>query len=892
MRRGTAAVLLACVLAGALATGASAQVGVLPGCIAVEQRGNWEHIRIPAFATGPQTMTAYGVDPADPSRLYATNGVTVEVSGDGGCSWKTTFRLDQPPDGADYSASDSEIVDLTTAPGHVLLAVSQHDGARPHVVLSSYSGETWRRGDDGLRTVLGRPLAVTMTRANPGYAYLLVEERAGSGESGVGLRHTMFESTTAGGAWGVRGDPGTPDPSVDLPLTGTVVGATELTEVVADPVEAGRLFVYGPGGIYAHQQGTRDQLTGDAVSAALAVRPPGTTTPTVAYSVVGTGTVDIVRGDGSPVGSFGVPGDVESFAEGVGPNELYVSAGGRVLLRANGRTTEIEGGSGVTELSFARSERQISVVQVQSILTLYGRTESAIVRTHSTRTLDVLPTVDSVTVGNLLPFGPLDPEQKLPGTLTPEKTEVVLREGESKTVPYRLYLPETPTPLDVFFDVDTTRSMLPTIDGLRASMANIVSELTAAKIDSWFGVGQYRGFGVPPAFERMLDIEPPGPALAAALNRLEAGEGATETQLESLRQIATGAGGYGIAEGQGATWRTGSLRIVVHMTDEPISEGAPHPSYAEVARVMKADNTVHFGIAVQNDATADALGPPLPGLIRIARETESLAPAQGVDCDGDDDPDLYENEPLVCVIDHARSADAGVLGKAIISVLRSLRDVGEVEIETTVDAPATAVPDTPIVGGVDFKSNTHLSFEVELTCPSLSRTRRFPVQVEAARESGGLAEAAVTLTCKADPEAEPPPVPPVVPPAIVAALVPPPPPPPPVNVNPHPNVNANPQPQPNPQPQSQSQPQGALATQRQTQPQLAVVQQRSADFQPAEARRGPSEEYALSSYVPPRSGPNQVMLGFAAALVITFGTALLAKQRVELRLARQRFRGR
>jgi hypothetical protein len=79
-----------------------------------------------------------------------------------------------------------------------------------------------------------------------------------------------------------------------------------------------------------------------------------------------------------------------------------------------------------------------------------------------------------------------------------------------------------------------------------------------------------------------------------------------------------------------------------------------------------------------------------------------------------------------------------------------------------------------------------------------------------------------------------------------------------------------------------------MATQRQTQPQLAVVQQRSADFRPAEANRGPTEEYALSSYVPPRAGPSGAMLGLAAALVIGFGTALLAAQRVEIRVARQR----
>ncbi|MDQ3953685.1 MAG: VWA domain-containing protein [Actinomycetota bacterium] len=900
-RRATAVALLAALLAGALATGVAAQVQtVRVYCAAVTVRGAWEHVALPSFAAGPQETLQFAVDPADPSRLYATNGVAVAVSSDGGCSWRTTFRLDAPPDGADYSADDSAIVDLVAAPGHALLAISQRGGGRPHVVLSSYSGDTWRRGDDGLRAVLGRPLAVAMTRANPGYAYLLVEERAGSGEAGVSLRQTVFESTTAGGAWGVRGDPGPPDPGVDVPVLGSVLGRTNLAEIVPDPVEAGRLFLFGPDGLFHHQQGRRDRLLNEDVSAVLVGRVPGAAQPVVVAAGRGTRRIEVSRDGGASFSAFAVPGDVDSFAEALRPGDFYFSSGGRVFLRSGGRSTEVPGGGGVTNLTFARSRRQTSPFVAEDVLTLYGRTGDALVRREETRAVQLAPVPDSVTVGNLAPFGPIDPEQALPGTLTPERKEVVLLEGRSKTIPYELFLPETPTPLDVFFDVDTTRSMVPAIDGLRASIANIILELTAARIDVHFGVGQYRSFETRPAFERLQDINPPGPALAAALNRLMADNGGFETQLESLRQIATGAGsgtGVGIAPGQDAHWRKGSLRIVVNMTDEPISEGPQHPTYEEVARVMLADDTVHFGIAVQNEATAQALGPPLPGLIRIARETDSLAPAEGVDCDGDGDPDLYENEPLVCVIDHATSRDAGVLGGAIISVLRSLRDVGEVGISATVtssaDGPvATAVPDEPVVAGVDFKSNNTIEFAVELMCPSLDATRRFPIDVEASREAGVLAAATATLTCKAKPEPEPePPLPPVIPPAVVVALVPPPPPPPPpppVNPGPHPNPNPNPQPQPQMQPQPQSQPQGALASQRQTQPQLAVVQQRTADFAPAEARRGASEEYALSSYAPPRAGPNGAMLGLAAALVIAFGTAMLAAQRVELRLARQR----
>ena len=895
-RRAAAFTLLSALVGSSVASGVAAQpapVGercAIPGQIVV--RDGWEHIRIPSFEAGPQSMTEYGVDPADPARLYATNGFSVAVSSDGGCRWRTTFRLDEPPAGADYSGDDSVITDLTVEPGHALLAISQRDGLRPHVVLSSYAGETWRRGDEGLRAATGRPLAVAMARSNPGYAFLLVDEGAGTGAARLSLGDRIYESTTAGGSWGER-DAGTPDEgllSTGLPplREGAISG------LAADPVEAGRLYVYGLDGLYVHQQGRRDQVFGDPVRLVAAIRSPGAPATTLLAAFEGT-RYEVSPDGGASFVSVSAPGEVDSFAEALRAGDHYVSAGGRVYLRSNGRFTEVRGGAGVTSLAAARSQRQISPFAARSILTLYGRTNTSIVRREESRTIDLLPVPDYVVVDALGGFGVGDPEA-LPGSLTPDRRELVLREGQSRSVPYELVLPRTPTPLDVFFDVDTPNSMIPALDGLRDAMANIITELTAADIDAWFGVGQYKSFQAPPAFELMQDIAPPGQGLADALNRLRASDGGLETQLESLRQIATGEGGFGIAPGQDATWRKGSLRIVVNMTDEDISTGDNHPTYEEVGRVMQADDAIHFGIALQNEDTVGALGRPRDGLVEIAHHTKSFAPSAGVDCDGDDDPDLYQGEPLVCVIDHVRSRDAGVLGGAIISVLRSMTDVGEVSIKTAVDAkhpaaPGVAVPDEPLVTGVDFKVTNTIRFNVELTCPSVDEVTRFPIDVEAARESGVLASAAALLTCKPHPE-PPAPVPPVIPPALIAAVVPPPPPPPPVNIGPHPNPHPNPQPNPNPQPQPQGQPQGAMATQRQTQVQLAVVQEREAAFAPSEARRSAAEEYALSSYTPPRAGPNQAMLGFAAALVIGFGTAMVALQRAEMRLAHQRSRRR
>src|SRR5207245_6159018 len=62
---------------------------------------------------------------------------------------------------------------------------------------------------------------------------------------------------------------------------------------------------------------------------------------------------------------------------------------------------------------------------------------------------------------------------QFPAVLIPGPHSVTLRPGASVDVPYRLFLPRVPTPLDVMFLVDTTGSMGGVIDGLRQDLVPI-----------------------------------------------------------------------------------------------------------------------------------------------------------------------------------------------------------------------------------------------------------------------------------------------------------------------------------------------------------------------------------------------------------------------------------
>lgn len=844
--------------------------------------GRWEHIKVPEFPSGPPALTHYGVDGIDPTRLLVTNGVVVLLSEDAGCTWRTTFDLANPPDGSEYSAADSEIVDLSMGSGQALLAIAQGRSARPHILLSSYGGQTWRSGNDGLEATTGRPLQVAFTGTNSQYVHLLLE--GGTGDPGASTGYAVLQSATAGASWQDRGG-NDPSVRVDLPVVGSIGGQGHLVGMVADARDAGRVYLYGPAGLFSYQAGDKTKLL-DADLGTVSAQPTGPQGTRVLAATTAASTVYMSTDAGLTFGSFNAPGTVDSFAVALDEDDYHVAAADKVFTVDNGVFREItpSDGRAITDLSAARSLRSITPFRAVETLTLYGRTDNTLERTSDQRAVNTPGALDSVVVGE---FPPLNPETKLPGSLTPATTEVILKEGESRTLPYRLYLPKTPTPLDVFFDVDVSGSMQEEIDGLRAAMSNIVTELSLAGIDAWFGAGEYRAFRDAPAYARLQDIAPPGDSLAQALNSMRAYGGGFETQLESLYQIATGEGstvGVGIEPGQQTTWRTGTLRVIVHITDEPISTGEDHPSYEAVSKALINTGALHFGIAVQNELSKRDLGEPRPGLMQISRMSRSVAPSQGVDCDGDQQADLFAGEPLVCVVDPLRSHEASVMGTAIINVLTAVTDVGAVELTAEVKDSArhgrdiVAVPSATSVGGVDFKQSNLIDFNVTFTCPHIDKTARFPVTVAARREVGMLATAIASVTCRARPAPdEPRPPAPVLP---VAAILPPLPRPP--EVIPEPNPN----PQPNPAHQAQAQPQGALATQEQEQPQLAYV---TASHGQESAAVQKADEHQMSR-IRRETGPTGADLLYtssALSMAFAFGWVVFAREQARTQRIRR-----
>ena len=480
-------------------------------------------------------------------------------------------------------------------------------------------------------------------------------------------------------------------------------------------------------------------------------------------------------------------------------------------------------------------------------------------------------------------------------------TTISLPAGTSTDVPYNLLLPRSPSPVDVMFLVDTTDSTDQMIDGVRQGLQTVVNELDDTGLDVQFGVADFKDYpgsaggggedGDYP-YKLRRAIGPVDLSLQKAMSLLHAGGGGdqAESDLAALYYSTTGA-----AEKDGRRWlvhpglagyRSSSLRLAMLATDEMFhtEPDLPGPHWQQTVDALRAHDVHQIGLAVESEGQG---GKPQPGLFdslndqrKMARDTGAIAPAGGVDCDGNGSTDIPAGDPLVCTI--SKPAD----NRVTVSVPKSGRKIvlgaapQAVHLAPLVVQLATSIPDFRPVGlavrgapsadakvvkpsappVVNLRVDNALNYVVRFSCPQSASTHRWPLTVTAHAGARPITSTHATLVCGG--------VAPVVPaaaavalPAAVAPGTPP---------NPPPNVNANFNPNPAVNPNA------GFAQQDEEQPQLAL----------ADADQGLTEEPGTSLAMSRRTGDAQAAWMLAAAGLMTAGAAAYAT-RSRWRTARQ-----
>lgn len=771
-------------LVAALSVTLAGPVAAAPACAQVVQGqvGTWSVRPAPAFPAGDAPLLGYAVDPRQPLRQYATNGVSLLVTDDG-CAWRETFRLPEAPT-AELPASSLtdrilEVVVHPRAPGRMWLVVAtgkevvdrirvnghrpgiplspgyeeKRDGTQTLILSSADAGATWTAMTGGPLLGASGPLAPAPSTP----AVLYIPTFSG-----------LYASLDGGRTWTAR--PPAVTPPADGPQQGVLGGVrgVETVQVAVDPTAPSTLYGRSGTAIRRSDDGgltwsvyplPAESTTGPFVDRGLTgARRILVTTQT--YSTDPVRALWLQRPDADAFAEVPVPPDTIA---GVPHHAVWHPARDELVMS----TWDRGNGAAFPDVSLYRSDSRGTVedineldlppvhdVDVDDYGTYHLHTGSEIV----TLSTSALPGAVALGLGppqvEMDPFAYRPPDPPRPATLD-GPTTVELEPGQTTEVTWTLDLPRRPTPLDTYFLVDTSSSFEPDIQAMADGMADVVRTLTGAGIDVHAGIGEL-GTREARRYSRLADIAPPGTELQRGFERLRTG-GGYESHLIALHQAATGSGvegtsGPAVAPGQDPTWRTGSLRTLVVITDVQYwDEDDPEaPTRQEVYDALVARDVQAIGLEVVREGgddgvpgsyaaveAADAAGTTAPtparaDLEELAAATGSFAPPGGVDCRDNGTTEIAAGDPMVCTTTALQVARISTLADVLTRVLLAQVDERPVTLRATGDLPVRPLsPAAWRYPAVDVKSDQRLAFTAEVGCTQAQAGRAVPVTVEA-----------------------------------------------------------------------------------------------------------------------------------------------------------------
>jgi hypothetical protein len=852
-------------------------------CRNVTSQGSWQTVAVDPFrpVQGVATtdrVTAYALDGARPGTVVATNGTSIQRSLHAGCEWADVFSLGlQPTPEVPLSGQTASITSMAVVRGRVLAAVREGTAAasRPHVVGSD-SGRpgTFTAADSGLppqgaprliraasdgRTVylVLTPTADSTGPNDPAPLPTLppVDSPTSGGKAGL-----LYASTDAGHTWALR------TAASDLP------GGTGLDQIAIDRGNPDVLYATSNGLLYLSRDGgasfTRARINSDDVTAVETMAPGE-------VAVFTRGGIVLHSTDGTTFVGARAPAGVTSAA--------YRPGDRRLAVESNGALSLVDPTSGLSLPAYGPAAVRGSLTgDTGPQATFHGLAGHALLRF-----VDPPPPTQHDTPVSVDDIGVPPPP---PGRITPSARTVQLKVGTSGTYDYTLALPRSPTPLDLFFLIDTSGSMSPYIENLKSNITKVTHAIQGAGINLQVGVGTLGtgprpGEVVPPTvnpqdpndhgstlYQLFRQIGPIDQGFARALASVQiknqSGNNPAEAQLAALEQATWGPGikdpsspaaapVYLVQPGQSAGWRAapGVRRIIVHATDEAFDHPAGSP--------VKPDGTLDFGYVlgkmnayrVQQIGITTGAIESRDDLSTIARGTRTFAPPGGADCG--EGVVLPAGAPLVCDTE-------GDFSTLIGRLVRSLQDSADVTLSARGrTSRLIKALDAPGLRAIDVTRPNLLPFRVTVTCKGLS-AGTYAEDVAASLRGVTVASTHLRVECLSPAAAA------RLLPAVSAALpLAPPPPPAPAAIVPAPPA-AQPQPAPQGQAQVQSQvnPMTAAALQRQEQLQLALALQ--AGTEPA-----PGEQMAMVGHRHEDEAAALALLAAAMLASSAFGLARL-----------------
>lgn len=745
----------------------------------------WTRIAPPAFPSGPLTLSGYDV--AEPTGdLVAHNGAAIATSRDGGCTWRDA-RVPAPSELPERPAENLLLVDsaltqvrwsevlpsVVWAIGRTGVANGDLASTQPRVLVSRDGGQEFASRTEGLPP-FGVPVAI---RDLGGFALLLFKATAPVESYSV---HVAGVS----GAWRQVWD-----------------GLRAFEDFTVDPA-TGTAWFWNDTGLYRAGLAGTPEPPAHVAGISAPVRTVDVANGSVTAFLRSGDEAFVSRDRGRTFARTAAPLDVESASS-------HPFVPGLRAISSVAANVLVEPPAGLPPVDY--SPRAANVYQVM----FSGEIDAAGYPLYVFNAIALYRRVVPWDFGAPPepPEEPVDvdlrrpkPVRQVPAIL-PADPVVSLLPGQRRTVTFEVRLPPVPTPLDVMFMTDSTNSMRHTINSVQYGVQEIVDGLAATGLDVWFGVADFRDhdWSTPKpanyAYKLHRRVGPVGKEFEQALEGIRTGGGTDDghdSGLEAIYQAVTGAGRVDllgrehVKPGLGAGFRPDAVKVVLVATDDNFrhpgiaNPGYPGPSVAAVSEALRSHGVHLVGIEVDTNN-----GSARTDMERLARESGTVAPPQGVDCDDDGLPDVRRGKPIVCEFDPRSGSIAG----AFVAMLAGIRDVADVDLSVTSTPLATPLGELHHPG-VNVKAPSRFTLPVRFSCPRAKAGTETPVRIAAHSRGNEIVATTATVRCIAP---DVPPGPEIVPP-FVTALLPrlaaplaplPQPQPPAPNINPNPQLNPN-----------------------------------------------------------------------------------------------------
>jgi hypothetical protein len=806
--------------------------------VEVEGRvGTWVRRAAPTTPSGLDRITAHAVDPRDGRRHLVTDGLSILRTVDDGCTWDPTFSLPAevtatfPASAATDRILDlivhpttpdrvwavvgigEEVADRLDSPGLILAPASRarRDLTATLVLRSDDGGQHWRP----MRTpsvLPGAPIRLAPAPSAPDVAYLSIN----------GVVHVTEDG---GDTWLARPAPVT-SPTAPRPPWGATPVAFDLA---VHPLHADVVFSQDRDHAYRSDDGG---LTWTVLPPAITNAPTGPFLDPHGLDDDGVRLVYLhqVLQDQPPRAVYryredegalqeqritedapmrGAPLDLVWHPE----RDEALVATWRNHVTATDRLAEVslylldlerprDGGQGAhlvdvdelglsplrgVDVDLAGTYHLHTLEELVSLRT-EGDPESGVGARRGTSRCEAIEDVPTLH--------PATPAPHTPASLDAPR-ELVADAGGEVTGAVTLELPAQPGALDLYLLLDTSNGFRDDLGDVARGMAGVVTALADAGVDVHVGLG---GLGTADTYRyrRVVDIAPPGEELHRGLTGLCAA-GSYESHLLALHQTATGSGVPDggrlrpeVPAGQDPTWRDGSLRTVVVVTDNEfddrtLKEDDPDAPPRQVVFDAFAARGLHaVGIEIVRDVVtpvpqegqegtpgwlavveaADAAGETAPTPARedleaLASATGTVAPPGGVDCRDTGRNELTEGDPLVCTTFSTAASRLGAgqstMGDVLRRVLLAQEDRRPVTIEVG-DAGDLAVTVSPVAGTpaeVDVRRDhvavDALRYEATVACPAAGGAAGRTVELAATVDGATVAVGEVAVSCASQP---------------------------------------------------------------------------------------------------------------------------------------------